>query len=166
MGRGLKALIFGGAVGATLGVLYAPRAGKKTREMIAEKTDAIWGDDSFKDNAIFNGVAKTTKAAVSAGQNFISEANKNKIENLKKEVSQKNTKPKKVVNTKVDDFKTENVRPAFSAKDEDLRKKIEAARAKIASQVALNIDNDGQKKKAVKTESTKDASDEKSKKKK
>ena len=58
------------------------------------------------------------------------------------------------------------MRPAFSAKDEDLRKKIEAARAKIASQVALNIDNDGQKKKAVKTESTKDASDEKSKKKK
>ena len=166
MGRVLKALIFGGAIGATLGVLYAPRAGKKTREMIAEKTDAIWGDDSFKDNALFNGVAKTTKAAVNAGQNFISEANKKNIENLKKEVSQKSKKIKKQTDSNIDDFQTENVRQAFSEKDEALRKKIDVARAKIASQVAQNIDNDGKKQKPVKTESTKTSSDEKSKKKK
>lgn len=157
MGRGLKALIFGGAIGATLGVLYAPRAGKKTREMIAEKTEAIWGDEAQKKGTILSEVAKTTKSAVSAGQSVISNANKEKIANIKKDVQKVSSKIAKDTTKKVDDFKTESVRPAFSNKNDDLRKKIDVARAKIASQVATNIDDDEKKKKTVKTQSTKTA---------
>lgn len=41
MGKSLRKIIIGGVIGATLGVLYAPRAGKKTREIIAEKTESL-----------------------------------------------------------------------------------------------------------------------------
>lgn len=41
MGKGIKAAIVGAAAGAALGVLYAPRAGRKTRAMLAKKTEAL-----------------------------------------------------------------------------------------------------------------------------
>ena len=37
----LKGLIIGGLVGAVLGILYAPKSGKETREDIARKTEEL-----------------------------------------------------------------------------------------------------------------------------
>lgn len=37
----LKGLIIGGLIGAVLGILYAPKSGKETREDIARKTEDI-----------------------------------------------------------------------------------------------------------------------------
>jgi gas vesicle protein len=37
----LKGLIIGGLVGAVLGILYAPKSGKETREDIARKTEDL-----------------------------------------------------------------------------------------------------------------------------
>lgn len=38
------AFLLGGAVGAVLGLLFAPRTGRETREMIAERAQEYWGD--------------------------------------------------------------------------------------------------------------------------
>lgn len=37
----LKGLVIGGLIGAVLGVLYAPKSGKETREDIARKTEEL-----------------------------------------------------------------------------------------------------------------------------
>ena len=41
MGKGFKGFIVAGAIGATLGVLFAPRKGKETRKLLSQKTDSI-----------------------------------------------------------------------------------------------------------------------------
>ena len=64
MGKGFKGLILGGAVGAAIGILYAPRAGKKTREILAKKTDALWGEEAQKQGTILGEVAKTNSPSV------------------------------------------------------------------------------------------------------
>jgi gas vesicle protein len=38
------AFLLGGVVGAALGLLFAPRSGKETRDIIAEKTEEYWGE--------------------------------------------------------------------------------------------------------------------------
>ena len=37
----IKGLVIGGLVGAVLGILYAPKSGKETREDIARKADEV-----------------------------------------------------------------------------------------------------------------------------
>lgn len=151
MGKGLKALIFGGAIGATLGVLYAPRAGKKTRALLAQKTDALWGEEAQKQGTILGEVAKTTKTAVEAGQNIFTEAQKGKFGEITRGATDMGQKWFKETSAKVEDFTNENVRPVFSEKNDELRKKIDKARAKIASQVAQNATASSSKPVAKKT---------------
>jgi gas vesicle protein len=43
-GSVLGAFLLGGLVGAVLGLLFAPRSGKETREMIAERAEDYWGE--------------------------------------------------------------------------------------------------------------------------
>lgn len=142
MGRGLRALIFGGAVGAALGILYAPRSGKKTRAILAEKTDALWGQEAQDKGTILGEVAKTTKTAVEAGQNIFNVAQKGKFGDVTKEAAQMGQKLFHDTSNFVGDFTNDNVRPVFSEKNDELRKKIDTARAKIATQVAKNISED------------------------
>lgn len=138
MGKGLKGLILGGAVGAAIGVLYAPRAGKKTREMLAKKTDALWGEEAQKQGTILGEVAKTTKTAVEAGQNIFNEAQKGKFGEITREATERGQQIFNETKSYVNDFTEENVRPVFAEKNDELRKKIDVARAKIASQVSQN----------------------------
>lgn len=139
MGKGLKGLILGGAVGAALGILYAPRSGKKTRALLAEKTEALWGEEAQKKGTILGEVAKTSKTAVNVGQNIFNEAKKGKFGEITREASKKSQELFKNTTNFVGDFAQENVRPVFSEKNDDLRKKIEAARKKIAKQVASDV---------------------------
>ena len=138
MGKGIKGLILGGAVGAALGILYAPRAGKKTRAMLAEKTDSLWGEEAQKQGTILGEVAKTTKTAVEAGQNIFNEAQKGKFGEITREATERGQQIFNDTKTYVNEFTEENVRPVFAEKNDELRKKIDSARAKIASQVAQN----------------------------
>lgn len=139
MGKGIRALILGGAVGAALGVLYAPRSGKKTRAMLAEKTDALWGEEAQKKGTILGEVAKTSKTAFEAGQNIFDEAKNSKFGEITKEASKKSQEIFKNTTAAVGEFTEDNVRPVFSDKNDELRKKIESARAKIAKQVATDV---------------------------
>jgi len=38
------AFLLGGVVGAVIGLLFAPRSGKETRDILAEKADEYWGE--------------------------------------------------------------------------------------------------------------------------
>lgn len=42
-GSVLGAFLLGGLVGAVLGLLFAPRSGKETREIIADRAEDYWG---------------------------------------------------------------------------------------------------------------------------
>ena len=37
----VKGILFGGLIGAAIGILYAPKSGKETREQIAKKSDEL-----------------------------------------------------------------------------------------------------------------------------
>lgn len=138
MGKGLKGLIFGGAVGAAIGILYAPRAGRKTREILAKKTDTLWGEEAQKQGTILGEVAKTTKTAVEAGQTLFNEAQKGKFGEFTREATERGQQIFNDTTKFVNEFTEENVRPVFAEKNDELRKKIDTARAKIASQVSQN----------------------------
>lgn len=139
MGKKFKTLLVGGVIGATLGVLYAPRAGKKTRAMLADKTEALWGEEAQANGTILGEVAKTTTHAVEAGKSIAAEVGQGTIGGIAKDVNKKRKNFNKGAAVKITEFSQANVRPVFSEKNDELRNKIEAARAKIAKQVANNI---------------------------
>jgi len=67
------AFLLGGLVGAVLGLLFAPRSGKETREMIAEKAEDYWGQgvevyNTGKDKAVEAYSTGKEKAAESTEQ--------------------------------------------------------------------------------------------------
>jgi len=69
IGSVFGAFLLGGLVGAVLGLLFAPRSGKETRDMIAEKTGEYWGEaGEFYES----GKEKVTQA-VTQGQQVASE---------------------------------------------------------------------------------------------
>jgi gas vesicle protein len=47
-GRFLGGLLIGGALGAIIGLLVAPRSGEETREIIREELDARWNQSTEK----------------------------------------------------------------------------------------------------------------------
>jgi len=67
------AFLLGGLVGAVLGLLFAPRSGKETREMIADKAEDYWGQgvDAYntgKEKAVDVYISGKEKAAESTEQ--------------------------------------------------------------------------------------------------
>jgi gas vesicle protein len=93
---GLLGLLAGAAIGATLGILFAPRAGKETREMIGRKVRDTKDDlDDLIDNAREEwnkakgkaaDTATMTKEEVSDFVRFLFDEGKDLGERLKKDV--------------------------------------------------------------------------------
>ena len=42
--KGFGAFLAGGAIGAVIALLYAPRSGSETRAMVSDKVGAAWGE--------------------------------------------------------------------------------------------------------------------------
>ena len=83
----LKGLIIGGLVGAVLGILYAPKSGKETREDIARKTEDLL--DKAKEE-YERGIAKSKlayEAAIERLQDLESSAQK-KVEEVESKVTE------------------------------------------------------------------------------
>lgn len=138
MGNKLGVFLAGGAIGAALALLYAPRTGVETRAMVAEKANQAWGDVSEYGAKAQAKTAQVYADVAAKGQQVYEQAG----------VSARETKD--TVTAKAQDFISqaqtqvnqarETVRPVFTEKNDELRDKIEAARKRIASQVVKNAE--------------------------
>lgn len=123
--KGIGAFIVGGLVGAGIALLYAPRPGVETRAMVSDKVNDTWGEaQEFGAQASAN-VQQFYQDATVKGQEVIGT------------VSNKSQEIYGTASGRVQEV-AGNVKPVFTEKNDELRDKIEAARARIASQVAKN----------------------------
>lgn len=123
--KGIGAFIVGGLIGAGIALLYAPRPGVETRAMVSDKVNETWGEaQEFGAQASAN-VQQFYQDATVKGQEVIGN------------VSAKGQEIYGTASGRVQEV-AGNVKPVFTEKNDELRDKIEAARARIASQVAKN----------------------------
>ena len=115
MGNKLGVFLAGGLVGAVAALLCAPRTGSETRNMVAEKANAVWGEAQELGAQTASTAQQVVEAVASKGQEIYGAAA-----------------------SRVQEAKS-GVKPAPDGTD-DLREKIEAARARIAAQVAKNAE--------------------------
>ncbi|MBQ9069579.1 MAG: YtxH domain-containing protein [Eggerthellaceae bacterium] len=125
--------IIGGIVGAAAALLYAPRTGEETRAYMADKANEAWGNaqsagtdaQSFYEEAksrgqeVYQSAAETASAAYTRAAATAQDAINS-------------------VQEKIQGGSLGGV--AATAQNDELREKIEAARQRIASQVAKNAE--------------------------
>lgn len=129
MGNKFGAFLVGGLTGAVLALLYAPRSGQETRAMVSDRINIAWGEAQEMGSQAAENMQRTYQSVASKGQHFAQEAQ---------------TKGQAIYNqaSACVQEAADNIRPAFSQKNDELREKIEAARQRIAAQVAKNADED------------------------
>ncbi len=108
--------IIGGLIGTVVGLLVAPRPGKETRAIIADRANSFIGDaQGWGEQAVSRGssvVGDIANDVVARGQRV--------VENVQGAAG--------------------NVKTVFSENNDELRDKIDAARQRIAEQVAKNAE--------------------------
>ena len=153
----LGPFIIGGALGAIAALLYAPRTGEETRAIVADKANEAWGQaqqvgasaqergTAFYGDAVSRGqeayqtaseAARSTFAGASGtAQDWVGRAQDTfgQVAGRAQETFQQAT-------GRVQEARG-NAAPAAADKNDELRQKIEAARARIASQVAANAES-------------------------
>jgi len=138
MGKGIGAFIIGGLIGAGIALLYAPRAGHETRAVVSDKLNESWGQaQDFGAQASAN-VQNLYREAATKGQDVFSTVT-TKGQEVAQTVATKGQEIYANASGLIQEAAS-NVKPVFAEKNDDLREKIEAARARIASQVAKNSD--------------------------
>jgi gas vesicle protein len=122
------AFIAGGAIGAAIALLYAPRTGEESRAMLADKANTAWGDACERGAQVQECGRQAYQNVSAKGQAAYESAT---------------AKGQQAFNTARTQFETtrDNVKPVFTEKNDELREKIEAARQRIASQVAKNAES-------------------------
>lgn len=99
-GSGFGAFLIGGLLGAVIALLFAPRSGEETREMLAEKANEYWGQAGDVYNT---GVERVTEAvdsgAVVAGEK--SEQLRAKIDEARERLQEQVAKSAEVAKGKV-----------------------------------------------------------------
>lgn len=83
----LKGLIIGGLIGAALGILYAPKSGKETREDIARKTEELMNKAREEYEKAVIKSKQAYEAAIKRLQDVESAA-KAKVEDVENKVSE------------------------------------------------------------------------------
>lgn len=66
----VKGLVIGGLIGAAIGILFAPKSGKETRQDIAQKADELL----IKAREEYEKAAEKSKAAYEAAMNRLKQA--------------------------------------------------------------------------------------------
>lgn len=112
MGR-FTTLIFGALIGAGAALLYAPNTGQRNRELVAEKLSGAF--DQVQQ------LIKDPDAAAKGATEFVQGAAEKGQEFVQEAV--------------------ESVKPIATGKNDELREKIEAARQRIAEQIAKNAES-------------------------
>ena len=131
MSNKLGIFLAGGVVGAVAALLCAPRTGQEARTMVAEKVNEAWGQaQSIGSDAGVN-AQQVYQSATARGQEVVSS-----VQAKGQEVAgQAAARVREVAS---------NLKPSFTQDNDELRDKIEAARQRIASQVAKNAEETGQ----------------------
>ena len=123
MGNKFGAFLAGGLAGAVVALLYAPRSGQETRAMVTDKMSAAWGEAQELGSQAGANMQHAYQDAASKGQEVV------------QDVAAKGQELYGQATQRVQEA-ADNIKPAFSQKNDELRDKIEAARQRIASQVA------------------------------
>lgn len=128
MSNKLGAFVVGGLVGAAVALLYAPRAGVETRAMVSDRMGAAWGGaQDFGARAQVN-AQQAYQTAVERGQS------------VAQDVAARGQEIYGQAQARVQDA-AGVVKPVITDKNDQLREKIEAARQRIAAQVARNAED-------------------------
>lgn len=134
--KGIGAFVLGGVIGAAVALLYAPRTGVETRAMVADRANAAWGNaqdfgaraqvrgQEIYDNATVRG-QEIYETAAARGQEIYANA------------AVRGQAVREGAAARVQEA-AETIKPVFTEKNDELREKIEAARQRIAAQVAKN----------------------------
>ena len=117
----------GGLLGAGIALLYAPRSGAETRQCIADQAMKVWGQAQDLTSQAAEYGQEMYDDAVEYGQELYTEATAAGRQVYSQAAAHATT----AVN---------NVKPVFAEKNDDLRHKIDAARERIAAQVAKNAE--------------------------
>ncbi len=127
MSKKLGIFLAGGVIGAAAAFLCAPCTGKETRAVVAEKVNGAWGQaQEFGAQAQVKG-QQAVQTATTKGQD------------IAQGVAAKGQEFYSAASSRVQEV-AGNIKPAFTEKNDDLREKIEAARKRIAAQVAKNAE--------------------------
>lgn len=135
MGNKIGAFIAGGLAGAAVALLCAPRSGRETRTMVADKVNDVWGEAQNLGGEGGVDVRQAYQNAAARGQEV--------VQNVAAK-GQEFAQAAQAKGQEVYGQASERVQGVVSgigaqAQDNDeLRDKIEAARQRIAAQVAKN----------------------------
>ena len=134
----LGAFVAGGLVGAAVALLYAPRAGVETRALVSDKMNSAWGGaQEFGAQAQVN-VQQAYQTAVARGQ-VVAQDVAARGQSVAQNVASRGQELYGQAQTRVQEA-AGAVAPVISDKNDQLREKIEAARQRIAAQVARNAE--------------------------
>lgn len=120
MSNKLGIFLAGGVAGAAVALLCAPRTGQEARTLVAEKVNAAWGQAQNIGADAGSNAQHAYQNVAARGQEVAGQAAA-----CVQEVAAK-------------------VKPSFTQDNDELREKIEAARQRIANQVAKNAEESGE----------------------
>lgn len=152
----LGAFILGGLVGGAIALLYAPRTGKESRELVCEKVNAVWGEAKDWTSSAPAGVHDAFQTAVSRGDSLLHDMFEKgqKFAETARERGQQFAENARERGAQFAETAREKGQQAYSAvtsrvtgapasfddANDELREKIEAARQRISDQVIRNAE--------------------------
>lgn len=83
----IKGIILGGAIGAVIGILYAPQSGKKTREDISDKAEDLLTKAKEEYEATLNRSGKAYESAVKQLK-YLESSTKDKVGEMEEKVGE------------------------------------------------------------------------------
>jgi gas vesicle protein len=124
------AFLIGGLIGAVLGLLFAPRSGKETRDMLGEKANDYWGEAG----EMYSQGMEKVGAAVDTGKQTASEKSeqlRSKIDEARERLQEQVAKSAEVARDKVSET-TPAVHDAIDKAAESTKAGVGAAAGKTA----------------------------------
>lgn len=145
----LTAFLAGGAIGALMALLYAPRPGEETRALVADKANEAWGQAreygsqaQARGQEIYDNMSAQGKVAYQTASANASQAFTTASTNVQQAYNTASSGAKEAfgaAQARVSGLR-DGSKSDSDVRNDELREKIEAARERIAAQVAKNAE--------------------------